>query len=116
MRAWKYPVTDRFLVGGLFAHAPFPREPLSRASISFMSRDAGKLLEEALHLPPEGRAALATRLIESLDGEVDEDAEAAWSLEISRRLGELDSGSVKAIGWAAARRLILGSKDAIPGR
>lgn len=81
-----------------------------------MGRDAGDILEEALQLPPEGRAALATRLIESLDGEVDEDAEAAWSVEISRRLGELDSGVVKAIGWAAARRLILGSKDAIPTR
>jgi hypothetical protein len=49
---------------------------------------------------------------ESLDGETDENAEAAWSVEISPRLAQLDSGSVKTIPWEEARRLILGSTDA----
>lgn len=77
-----------------------------------MSREADKILEDALDLPPEARAAVAGRLIESLDGEIDEDAEAAWSAEISRRLTQLDSGSVKTIPWEEARRLILGLTDA----
>jgi putative addiction module component (TIGR02574 family) len=81
-----------------------------------MGREADKVLEDALQLPPEARAAVAGRLIESLDGDVDENAEAAWSAEISRRLAELDSGSVKTIAWEKARRLILGSADVIPRR
>jgi hypothetical protein len=37
-----------------------------------------------LRLSPESRAAVAGRLIESLQAEVDENAEAAWSVEIAR--------------------------------
>jgi len=44
-----------------------------------MTPDPGKLLEEALKLSPEARAALAASLLESLDEEVDEGAEAAWA-------------------------------------
>ena len=51
-----------------------------------------KVLQEALRLPAEARAALAGRLLESLDGPVDEDAEAAWSKEIARRIDDLDKG------------------------
>ncbi len=68
-----------------------------------------KLLEEALKLPPEARAALAGSLIDSLDEVVEEDAEAAWAAEISRRLQELDSGAVRAVPWAEARRRIVGA-------
>jgi putative addiction module component (TIGR02574 family) len=67
-----------------------------------------KVLEEALRLPAEARAALAGHLIESLDDSVDEDAEAAWSKEIARRIDELDRGTVKTVPWPAARRQILG--------
>ena len=40
---------------------------------------------------------------------VDEDAEAAWATEISRRVQELDSGAVRAVPWAEARRRIVGA-------
>ena len=73
-----------------------------------MSRDAAKLLKEALDLPLEARAALAGSLIESLDEAIDEDAEAAWQAEISKRLNEIDSGKVKLVPWAEARRSIFG--------
>ena len=73
-----------------------------------MSSDAAKLLEEALKLPVEARAALAGSLLESLDDAVDEDVEQAWALEIARRLEEVQSGSVKAVPWAEARRRIVG--------
>lgn len=66
-----------------------------------------ELLSEALRLPPEQRAALAGELIQSLDPQVDEDAEAAWSLEIQRRLDRLDSGKAKTVPWPEARRRIL---------
>ncbi len=41
-----------------------------------------QLLNDAMRLPDEQRAALAAALIESLNQGVDEDAEAAWSVEI----------------------------------
>ena len=59
---------------------------------------------------PEGRtgaldrAALAGSLLESLDIEVDEDAEAAWATEVNRRVVELDSRALKTIPWAEVRR------------
>ena len=71
-----------------------------------------KLLEEALQLSPEERAAVAGSLIESLEDQVDEDAEAAWAEEIERRIQELDSGKVKTVPWSKARRMILGQRDA----
>ena len=67
-----------------------------------------KVLEEAFRLPAEARAAIAGRLIESLDDSVDEDAEAAWSKEISRRIDDLDKGKIKTVPWSVARREILG--------
>ncbi len=73
-----------------------------------MKQDPNALLKEALKLPPEARAALAGSLLDSLDQEVDEDAETAWHAEIDRRLKELDSGKVKPIPWSEARRRIAG--------
>jgi len=73
-----------------------------------MKQDSDELLKEALKLPPEARAALAASLLDSLDQEVDEDAEAAWQKEIDRRLRELDSGAVKPVPWSEARRRISG--------
>jgi putative addiction module component (TIGR02574 family) len=73
-----------------------------------MKQDPSNLLKEALKLPPEGRAALAGALLDSLDQEVDQDAEAAWEAEIDRRLRDLDSGAVRPIPWSEARVKISG--------
>ena len=69
-----------------------------------MKRNAADILKEALALPSAERAALAASLLDSLDGDVDEDAEAAWAIEVNRRVMELDSGAVKTIAWAEVRR------------
>ena len=66
-----------------------------------------KVLEEALRLPAEARAALAGHLLDSLDDSVDEDV-AAWSKEIARRIDDLDRGKVRTVPWSVARRQILG--------
>jgi hypothetical protein len=58
-----------------------------------MKQDPTNLLKEALKLPPEGRAALAAALLDSLDHEVDQD---------------LDSGAVRPIPWSKARLKIFG--------
>lgn len=68
-----------------------------------MNRDAADILKEALALPSEERAALAGSLISSLEEEPDEAVEEAWSVEIARRLAEIDSGQVKLLSWAEAR-------------
>ena len=73
-----------------------------------MKSDTSELLEKALKLPVEARAALAGSLIESLDETIDEDAEAAWADEIGRRIRELHSGKAKTVPWSKARRMIFG--------
>ena len=76
-----------------------------------MKRDAAEILKDALALPTEARAALAGSLLESLDTEVDEDAEAAWATEVNRRIVELDSRAVKIVPWAEVRRQLRRSHD-----
>jgi putative addiction module component (TIGR02574 family) len=69
-----------------------------------MAEDAAELLTHALKLPPAARAALADSLIDSLDTDVDEDAEEAWKNEIALRVRDLDSGAVRTIPWDEVRR------------
>ena len=71
-----------------------------------MSQDVSELLKKALALPVEARAALAGSLLDSLDDTVDVAAEEEWNKEIARRIAELDSGKVKPIPWAEARRQV----------
>lgn len=69
-----------------------------------MAEDAAELLTHALKLPPAARAALADSLIDSLDQEVDENAEEAWRSEIALRVRDLDSDAVQTITWDEVRR------------
>jgi putative addiction module component (TIGR02574 family) len=69
-----------------------------------MPKDPAELLKDALSLPAEARAALIDSLLESLDVQVDDDAEAAWREEIYRRLRQMDSGAVALIPWDEAQR------------
>jgi len=79
-----------------------------------MAEEISDILKKALALPAEARAALAGSLLESLDEHpLDSGAEAAWSEEIGRRIEELDSGKVKPVPWAEARRQI---SDLLNGR
>jgi len=73
-----------------------------------MTPEVRKVLDDALRLPPEARAALAGRLIESLDDGIDEDAVAAWESEIAKRVQALDDGTAEPIPWSDARRIIGG--------
>ncbi len=52
-----------------------------------------------MELPEEARAALADSLLDSLDTEVDADAEQVWREEIERRLESLNNGSVQLQPW-----------------
>jgi putative addiction module component (TIGR02574 family) len=61
-------------------------------------------------LSVEDRARLAEELLDSLHGQSDAEADAAWDREIERRVAEIESGAVKLIPaedvHAEARRLI----------
>ena len=61
--------------------------------------DPKTLLTKALRVSPTERAALAGELIESLETEIDPDADAAWSEEIRARVAQLDGSTAKTISW-----------------
>lgn len=72
-----------------------------------MKGDAAEILKAALALPADKRAALAASLLDSLDPNIDEDAEASWAIEVNRRVAELDGRAVKTMPWADVRRRLV---------
>jgi hypothetical protein len=64
-----------------------------------MTRDTRKLLEDALKLPPEERAALAGTLLDNLDCDVDPEVEAAWAEEFEGRARVIVAGIVELVPW-----------------
>jgi len=58
-----------------------------------MAGPARDLESKALNLPSKERARLAERLLASLEGTADPDAEALWLTESERRLDEIESGA-----------------------
>lgn len=66
-----------------------------------MSEIAEKIKNDLSQLSARERAELAHYLIQSLDDDVDDDAEAAWDVELARRAEEIDNGT--AIGEPAAK-------------
>ena len=83
---------------------------LSRVSLSWykhlMSLTTERIFEDVLSLPEDQRAELAARLLESLDREVDPDAEEAWATEIERRCAAVDAGETTLSEWHDVRRRI----------
>ena len=68
--------------------------------------DSKQLLVEALRLPEDERAALAGEFLDTLESNVDPDAEAAWAVEIRARVSEIEAGRAKTVPWSEARRRI----------
>ena len=65
--------------------------------MSVMDRDFEAITSAALGLSVESRAALAKRLIESLDDLAPGNYERQWVEEAARRYEQLKSGTAKAI-------------------
>ena len=59
-----------------------------------MGTTIDKIISEALGLPPQARAFVAEKLIESLDAEPGEDLSPAWREEVRKRCREVDEGLV----------------------
>ncbi|OGQ77319.1 MAG: hypothetical protein A2289_00155 [Deltaproteobacteria bacterium RIFOXYA12_FULL_58_15] len=68
-----------------------------------MTDAAEEILFQALELSVDQRAELVARLLESLDGEPDEDVEAAWAAEIQRRVQKVRSGQAQFDDWDAVK-------------
>jgi putative addiction module component (TIGR02574 family) len=56
-----------------------------------------ELSQRARSLAPEDRARLAEELLASLAGDVEQNIEAAWDVEIQKRIEEIESGSATLI-------------------
>ncbi len=69
-----------------------------------MTHEAHQLLQKALALPEDERAELAGNLISSLERTVDQDVDAVWQQEVSRRLDEVKSGKVKTVPWEEVQK------------
>ena len=68
-----------------------------------MKSSAKEILDQALEMPENDRAAIAERLLASLDAKPDRNVEEAWQQEIQRRLSELDRGDVECVPWEEVR-------------
>lgn len=77
-----------------------------------MATSVEELYREALDLDERERAALAARLIDSLDAEIEEGVEPAWLVEVERRMEELDSGKAKTIPWDEVRARLFDTLNA----
>ncbi len=71
-----------------------------------MTEATKTVLAEALRLDVDSRAELAAELLASLDGPADPDAEAAWAVEIERRVAAVEAGTVKLEPWENVKRRI----------
>ena len=71
-----------------------------------MTSRANELLRQALMLPPDERAGVASELLASLeDTDVDVDAiQKEWAAEIERRAARVLAGESAGIAWEDARR------------
>jgi putative addiction module component (TIGR02574 family) len=66
-----------------------------------------ELLERALALPEDERAALADALLESLDADAPESVvDDALAAEIQRRVASIRAGTAVTMPWPEARRRI----------
>jgi putative addiction module component (TIGR02574 family) len=71
-----------------------------------MSKAAQSVFADALRLEPDTRAKLAAELLASLDGPADPDAEAAWDVEIERRIAAIEAGTIRLEAWPDVKRRI----------
>jgi hypothetical protein len=72
-----------------------------------MARKLEDVEEEALHLKLDDRAALAAKLLRSLEGISEAENERLWLAEAERRQREIQSGQVEALpGEEVLRRAV----------
>ncbi|MHB1586510.1 MAG: addiction module protein [Acidiferrobacteraceae bacterium] len=68
-----------------------------------MKSSVKDILDRALEMPETDRAAIAERLLVSLDAKPDRNVEEAWQQEIQCRLSQLDHGEIACVPWEEVR-------------
>jgi putative addiction module component (TIGR02574 family) len=71
-----------------------------------MTKAAEAVLADALRLDTDARAELAAELLASLDGPADPGSEAAWAVEIERRVAAIEGGTAKLESWENVKQRI----------
>jgi len=71
-----------------------------------MTKAAQLVLADALRLDPDARAEVIAELLASLDGPADRDAEAAWNVEIERRIEAIEAGTIRLEPWEQVKKRI----------
>lgn len=66
-----------------------------------MTKQAQKIVHDALALPPNVRAFVAEKLIESLDQAADHALSPAWQREIEKRCGQIEQGTANLVSAEA---------------
>ena len=79
---------------------------LSGRKIRSMTKSTAAVLADALRLETPERAELAAELLGSLSGPADPRAEAAWDVEIDRRLAAITTGAAELEPWESIKRRI----------
>lgn len=69
-------------------------------------KETAALLEQVLRLPEPDRAEIATRLLESLDPDPQQEVDEAWAAEIDRRCAAVDAGTLSTSDWKDVRARI----------
>jgi putative addiction module component (TIGR02574 family) len=78
-----------------------------------MTLEANRAFEIASSLSVRERAALATRILKSLEDEEDSsEVEKAWEEEVSRRIRQIDEGNADMIPWEEVRKELHKIQDA----
>jgi putative addiction module component (TIGR02574 family) len=72
-----------------------------------MGSEARKILEDAMALSADERAALAHELLASLDGEREPGVDEAWAAEIKLRAERFRAGESQGIPWEEAKARLL---------
>ncbi len=65
-----------------------------------------EVLQHALQLPADDRLALATELLESVEGREDPEWATAWAAELDRRVRDMDEGRVQGVPWSEVKAKI----------
>ena len=71
-----------------------------------MRQQSQTILEQALKLTAQERAAVAQQLIQSLDPVQEAGVEQAWQEEIQQRISDVDNGIATTIPWEEVHRRI----------
>lgn len=84
------------------------RRHVVRNTITGMPKTLIDVTRDAAELPPNERLKLARILLDlsEIEGEPPQETQAAWDVEIARRLQDLRSGKVKAVPLAKVKAKI----------